>query len=125
MNDRTIILMEDLVSLKGKPADQVTHYLKQRSGKEDGTMIDGLIKIVDMLQTNIKDAQRSGLRSGIAIGVVISSAAIVGGYLVYRHYEKTQSRKQIQEVAEILKQEVELANQEEIPVNESEVIADV
>lgn len=118
MNDRITILMENLVSLKGKPADQVTHYIRQWSGKEDGTMVDGLINIIQTVRI-------SGLRNGIAIGVVTSLVIFSGSaYLVYRHYEKKQSQKQIQEVAEILKQEVALANQEELPVNESKVIVD-
>lgn len=111
MNNRTIFLMKDLYSLKGKSANHVTHFLKEWSNGEDNTMADGLINIV-------KNAQIRG----IAIGVIISAIFGRSAYLIYKYYEKNQSRKQLQEVAEILKQEVSLANQEELPADESEVI---
>lgn len=122
MNNKTTFLMENLLSLKGKSADHVTHFLKECGGGEDSTMVDGLINIVDMLHADKLYSVKNAQINGIVIGIIISTIFGGSAYLIYKYYEKNQSRKQIQEVAEILKQEVSLANQEELPADESEVI---
>lgn len=122
MNNATTLIMEDLSHLKGKSADHVTRFLKRCGGGEDSTMVDGLINIVGMLDADKTYSVRNAKVDGIAIGVI--GSAIIGGgaYLLHKHLEKCQNRKKMQEVAEILKQEVALANQEELPIDENEVI---
>lgn len=122
MNNATTLIMEDLSHLKGKPADHVTRFLKRCGGGEDSTMVDGLINIIGMLAADNACSIRNARVGGIAIGII--GTAVVGGgaYLIHKYREKCQNRKKIQEVAEILKQEVALANQEELPVDENEAI---
>lgn len=49
MNNTTTLIIEDLSHLKGKSADHVTRFLKRCGGGNESTMVDGLIKIVRML----------------------------------------------------------------------------
>lgn len=124
MNNSTAFLMEYLTLLKGKSADHITRFLKKCGGGEDGTMIDGLINIVEMLNAdkiaNVKNARIGG----IAIGAIVM--VIIGGgiNLCIKHMEKKQCCEKIQEVAEISKQEVSLANEEKLPEDENNIIAD-
>lgn len=125
MNSVTTTLIEDLSLLKGKSADHITHFLKRCGGGEDSTMVDGLINIVDKLETDKMYCVKYARINGIVIGVIVTTVAAGGSaYLIHKHREKRQNQKKIQEVAEILKQEVALANQEELPVDENEVIED-
>ena len=119
MNKTTTLIMEDLSHLKGKPADHITRFLKRCGGGEDSTMVDGLINIIGMLDADNACSIRNARVGGIAIGVI--GTVVIGGsaYLIHKHREKSQNRKKIQKVAEILKQEVALANQEELPVDEN------
>ena len=123
MNNTTLI-MEDLSRLKSKPADHVTRFLKRCGGGEESTMVDGLINIVGMLDADKTYNVRNARIGGIAIGAIGTAVAVGGAYLIHKHREKCQNRKKIQEVAEILKQEVALANQEELPADKNEVIED-
>ena len=122
MNKTTTLIMEDLFHLKGKSADHITRFLKRCGGGEDSTMVDGLINIVGMLDADKTYSVRNARIGGIAIGAIGTIVIGSGAYLIHKHREKCQSRKKIQEVAEILKQEVALANQEELPVDENEAI---
>lgn len=124
MNNTTTLLMDDLSLLKGKPADHVTHFLKNCGGGEDGTMVDGLIYIFSMLDDDKSYCVKNARISGIAIGAIGSAVVVGGAYLIHKHCEKVQNRKKIQEVAEILKQEIVLANEEQLPVDENAVIAE-
>ena len=85
-------------------------------------MVDGLINIIGMLDADNACSIRNARVGGIAIGVIGTAVIGESAYLIHKHREKSQNRKKIQEVAEILKQEVALANQEELPADENEVI---
>lgn len=122
MNNTTTLIMEDLSHLKGKSADHITRFLKRCGDGEDSTMVDGLINIIGMLDADNACSIRNARVGGIAIGVIGTIVIGSGAYLIHKRREKCQNRKKIQEVAEILKQEVALANQEELPVDENEVI---
>lgn len=122
MSNFTSYLAEEFINLQGKPADYVTNYLKSWGGDENGTMAKGLLNILTITEMEKLESVAQARVGSIAIGT-ISTAIIVGGiHLFLKHQEKKQSRKKMQEVAEILKQEVALANQEELPVDENEVI---
>lgn len=123
MNNTTALLIEELSSLKGKSADHITRFLKKCGGGEDSTMADGLIKIVEILNEDKKYGVRKAAVSNFVLGGAICTVITgVSACLIYKHHEKCQSRQKMQEVAEILKQEVALANEEKFPVNESTVI---
>lgn len=124
MNNVAMLIMDDLSHLKGKSADHITHFLKRCGGGEDSTMVDGLINIIGMLDEDRMCSVRNSMVGGISIGVI--STTVIGGsaYLIHKHREKCQNRKKIQEVAEILKQEVALANEEKPPVDESSAIVE-
>ncbi len=113
--------MEDLILLKGKSADHVTSFLKRCGGGEDGTMIDGLINIVGMLNTDKAISVKNARLGGVAMGA-IGTAIIGGGITLYiRHREKKQCREKMQEITEILKQEVALSDAEQLPVGDGDI----
>lgn len=122
MNNATTLIMEDLSRLKGKPADHVTRFLKNCGGGENSTMVDGLSNIIGILNADKICSVRNAKIEGIVIGVIGTVVAGGSAYLIHKHREKCQNRKKMQEIAEILKQEVALSNQEELPVDENDVI---
>lgn len=106
----------DLVQLNGKSADHVTHALKKMSGSEDGTMVDGLMNLVDAFIEDKRDSVSSTKKiygtGGFVAGIVLTGL-IVGGVYVY---DKRKKKKEMQIEADRLQQimddEVELANVE-------------
>ena len=61
---------------------------------------------------------------GMVIGIVGTSIIGAGIYLYSKYRDKMQCREKMQEVVEILKQEVALANEEKISVEQSEGIVE-
>lgn len=104
----------DLVQLNGKSADHVTHALKSMSGSDDGTMVDGLMKLVDAFVKDKQDSVRTTKKTygagGFAAGTILFGL-IAGGVYVY---DKRKKKKEMQTEADRLKKimddEVELAN---------------
>lgn len=124
MNDIEMILKENLKQLRGKSADHITNFLKNCGGGENGTMVDGIINMLDMLNEDKLHSVKQAKMHGIAIGV--TGTSIIGGgiYLYIKYRDKKQCREKMQEVVEILKQEVSLANEEKISVAENEEIVE-
>lgn len=125
MNNATTLLMDDLSHLKGKPADHVTHFLKKCAGGTESTMIDGLINIIGILDADKKHSVRNAKIGGIAIGIISTVVISSSAHWIHRYHEKCQNRKKVQDITEILKQEVALANQEEISADKNDIIREV
>lgn len=87
-------------------------------------MVDGIINMLDMLNEDKLHSVQQAKIHGIAIGV--TGTSIIGGgiYLYIKYRDKKQCREKMQEVVEILKQEVSLANEEKISVAENEEIVE-
>lgn len=114
MKDIGTKVLESLEQLRGKSSSQITNALKRIGGGEDGSMVDGLIYIVTMLN---KDKHRCVTLAGIGgIGI-----GIAGTVIYTKQKEKTQCRKKIERVAEILRQEAAINNNESVPHAETEV----
>lgn len=84
-------IIDDLLQLDGKSADHVTRALKRMSGRKDGTMVDGLMKMVDAF---IKDKYDSILSTkktygagGFVAGIVFTGL-LAGGVYLYNKKEK-------------------------------------
>ena len=124
MNDIGAILKANLKQLRGKSADHITNFLKNCGGGEKGTMVDGIINMLDMLNEDKFHSVKQAKMHGIAIGA--AGASIIGGsiYLYTKYRDKKRCREKMQEVVEILKQEVALANKEKISVEENDGIVE-
>jgi len=109
-------IKNSLLQLKGKPADHVTHALKTIDGGEDGSMIGGLIKIVDRF---IEDKRRSVATAkkdygigGCLIGTVVTGITFGGIWLYSNHKEKKQHDKECMGIVKVFKDEVIAADEE-------------
>lgn len=114
MSDKAIEIRENLIKLRGKPADYVTHFLKTHSGGEKSKMVDGLIDIVDTLiedkmisvnETKHKSKKRYG--SIGFLGGIIFSGSIV---FLHKHIKKgkidTEKRKQNDDKCDVIIKEI-------------------
>ena len=124
MKDIEMVLKDNLNQLKGKSADHTTYFLKNCGGGENGTMIDGIINMIDMMNRDKLHSVKKAKMDGMVIGIVGTSIIRAGIYLYSKYRDKMQCREKIQEVVEILKQEVTLANEEKISVEQSEGIVE-
>ncbi|MBQ3601111.1 MAG: hypothetical protein II992_07940 [Lachnospiraceae bacterium] len=124
MKDIEMVLKNNLNQLRGKSADHTTNFLKNCGGGENGTMIDGIINMIDMMNRDKLHSVKKAKMDGMVIGIVGTSIIGAGIYLYSKYRDKMQCREKMQEVVEILKQEVALANEEKISVEQSEGIVE-
>lgn len=107
----------DLVQLNGKSADHVTHALKRMSGNEDGTMVDGLIKLVDAFTKDKQDSILSTKKTygvgGIIVGTFITGALTGSVYLYNKKKKKNEQKIEKDRLEKIMHDEVILAKTEE------------
>ncbi|MEG1615149.1 MAG: hypothetical protein RR343_06670 [Oscillospiraceae bacterium] len=117
MGNLTEKVKDNLVQLKGKPANHVTHMLKRMSGSEDGTMADGLMNLMAALVKDKQDSVSSTKKTygvgGLAVGTIFTTAIAVGIYV----YNKRKKKKDLQiesgKIEQIMNDEIDLANAEE------------
>lgn len=109
-----------LVQLNGKSADHVTHALKRMSGSDDGSMVDGLMKLVDAL---VKDKQDGVLKTkknygagGFAAGTVLTGLIAGGVYIYNKKKMKKEEKLEACRIQQIMDEEVELAKSEKVAV---------
>ncbi len=129
MKDIVTTIIESLEQLRGKSGPQITNALKRIGGGEDGSMVDGLIQIVSMLNEDKVQCVKNARVSGIVIGAVGTASVIGGIHLYSKHKEKKQCREKMEQVAEILRQEAAIADNEstlsvetEVPTENKDVI---
>lgn len=116
MND-IMFFKEAITSLQGKPANYVTSCLKTLGGGENGTMAEGLYCIINTMEKDKLMSVAHARAGGIAIGAVFT-CGFFGIIHLLRYIEKKQSQKKIQEIAEILKQDTALINEDELTADE-------
>lgn len=109
MSELSTGIKNSLKDLQGRSADVVTHALKALSGKEDGTMTDGLMVIVDTFQKDkeiaISNTKRNYGIGGIVTGVIFT-ATIVGGAWIYSSKEKQKKHeKECETIIDVFKKE--------------------
>lgn len=128
MKNMETMIMNMLMQLRGKSADYITKFLKEWGG-ENGTMADGVINIVQMI---IEENRERVIKVGVgcfAMGAVGTASVIGGIHLYSKHKEKKHCREKMEQVAEILRQEAAIANNEstlpvetEVPTENDDVI---
>lgn len=111
MNDFGEIIKDYLLQFKTMPANHFTHALKQISGSEDGSMVDGVIEIVDRL---INDKKRSATT---AFWVGSIGTALVGSvFLIHsKHREKKKHEEECQKIIKAFENEIALGKSDTKP----------
>lgn len=106
----------DLVQLNGKSADNVTHALKRMSGNENGTMVDGLMKLVDAFvkdkQDSVSSTKKTYGAGGFAVGTVLTGLLAGGIYVYNKKKKKNEMQVEADRIQQIMDEEVELAKAE-------------
>lgn len=105
MNNFEEILKDYLLQFKGLPANHLTHALKQMSDKEDGTMVDGIIAIIDKLISNQKRSVTTAFWTGsIGTALVVSALGIY-----FKHKESKKHEEECQKIIKAFENEIALA----------------
>ena len=110
MNDVGAALLDSLQKMKGKSADYITHALKEYG---NGSMVDGLIKIVAQLDLDKKaSVLNAKLIYGLGgIGVAFGSIGLYKGVkLLYTQARDWHENKlQNQELIQVFEKEADAA----------------
>lgn len=114
MNDFGENLKDYLLQFKAMPANHFTHALKQISGSGDGTMVDGVIEIVDRL---ISDKERSATTAFFAGSI---GTALVGSvfWIHSKHREKKKHEEECQKIIKAFENEIALEKSDTKPIAE-------
>ena len=91
MNDLIMNNGDCLSELKGKSAAHITHFLKNKGGK-NGTMADGVINmIIDFLEEKEREIKLAKRNYGV--GGFVAGTIIIGGIWAYS-YKKNEKKHQ-------------------------------
>lgn len=114
MNDFGKNVKEYLLQFKDMPANHFTHALKQISSSDDGTMVDGVIEIVDRL---ISDKEQSAT-TAFFVGSI--GTALVGSvfWIRSKHREKKKHEEECQKIIKTFENEIALGTSDTNPIAE-------
>lgn len=121
MSDLATNLTNSLLQLKGKSADHMTHALKMLGGGEDGSMVDGALRIVSALDNDkkisVKEAKRNYGIGGALTGTAVTG--IIGGavWLHSKRKKKKEHQEECKKIEQTLDNEVKLAAEEAADMN--------
>ncbi len=121
MNDLATTITNSLLQLKGKSADHMTHALKMLGGGEDGSMVDGALRIVRALDNDktisVKEAKRNYGIGGVLLGTAVTG--MIGGcvWLYSKRKKKKEYQEECKEIEQTLDNEVKLASEERADVD--------
>lgn len=112
MSDLATNITSNLLQLRGKSANHTTHALKMLGGGENGSMVDGVLRIVSALENdkkiNVREAKRNYGIGGVLTGTV-------SGFLIALFLSKRKKKKEHQteckRIEQTLDNEVKLAKE--------------
>lgn len=115
MNDFGENVKDYLLQFKAMPANHFTSGLKKMSGSEDGTMVDGVIKIVDQLIYEKKKSTTTSFFVGI-----FSGSALVGSvfWIRSKYIEKKKHEEECQKIIKTCENEIALGRSDTNPICE-------
>lgn len=105
MNNYEEVLKNYLLQFKGKPANHLTSALKKMSDKEEGTMVDGIIAIIDRLISNQKKSETTAFLTG-SIGTALVVSVLV---IYFKHRENKKHKEECQKIIKAFETEIALA----------------
>ena len=104
MNDFEENIKEYLLQFKAKPANHFTCALKNINGSEDGTMVDGVVKIVDRLISEKKKCETTAFFVG-SIGTAVAGSIF---WIYAKHREKKKHEEECQKIIKTFEKEIAL-----------------
>ena len=115
MNNFGENIKDYLLQFKDMPANHFTSGLKQMSGSENGTMVDGVIKIIDQLIYEKKKSTTTAFFVGI-----FSGSALVGSVFLIRskYIEKKKHGEECQKIIKTFENEIALGKSDTNPIAE-------
>lgn len=106
MNNFEEILKDYLLQFKGLPANHLTHALRLMSDKEDGTMVDGIIAMIDRLINNRKISVITSFLTGS-----VGTALVFGALGIYfKRKENKKHEEECQKIIKAFENEIVIAN---------------
>lgn len=96
MSDLANALTERISQLKGQKCNQVTQLLKKWGGGEDGSMVDGLLRLVKVMDD---DSNRAIMTTKIQYGVggVLVTSAVFGTCICIKRLHSYYLQKKLHE----------------------------
>lgn len=86
-----------LQQCKGKSANYITHALKMLGGGENGSMVEGMMRIIEVFKEDKRNSVQSAKGKygmcGLVLGISVTS--IMGLYLRKKENEKHEEEKKI------------------------------
>ena len=86
-----------LQQCKGKSANYITHALKMLGGGENGSMAEGMMRIIEVFKedkrNSVQSAKGNNGMGGLVLGISVTS--IMGLYLRKKENEKHEEEKKI------------------------------
>lgn len=118
MNDFGENIRGYLLQFKAMPANNFTHALKQISSNEDGTMVDGVIEIVDRLISDKNRSELTALFTGCITGCI--GTAVIGSifWIHSKHKEKKKHEEECQKIIKSFENEIALGKSNANPIVE-------
>ena len=118
MSDLATTITNSLLQLRGKPADHMTHALKMLGGGENGSMVDGALRIVSALDNDkklsVKETKRNYGIGGALIGTAVTGIIGGGVWLHSKRKKKKEHQEECKEIEQTLDNEVKLAAEETV-----------
>lgn len=116
MSDLATNITNSLLQLRGKSANHMTHALKMLGGGDDGSMVDGVLRIVSALNDDknirVKEAKRNYGIGGVLIGTAVSGIIGGGVWLHSKRKKKKDHQEECKKIEQTLVNEVKLAAEE-------------
>lgn len=117
MSDLATNITNSLLQLKGKSADHTTHAMKMLGGGENGSMVDGLLRIVRALDNDKKiSVKKTKMNYGVGgalAGAAVTGAIGGGAWLYSKKKKKKEHEEECKKIEQTLDDEVKLAAEEE------------
>lgn len=118
MSDLATNITNSLLQLRGKPADNMTHALKILGGGENGSMVDGALRIVNALDNDkkisVKKAKRNYGVGGVLIGTMVTGIVGGGVWLYSKRKKNKEHEEECKKIEQTLDNEVELSEKNNV-----------
>lgn len=105
-----------LQQCKGKSANYITHALKMLGGGENGSMAEGMMRIIEVFKEDKRNSVQSAKgkygMGGLVLGISVTS--IMGLYLRKKENEKHEEEKKI--ILKTFNNEIEASSTEECSI---------
>ena len=125
MSDLAFNITNSLLQLRGKSADHMTHALKMLGGGESGSMVDGALRIVSVLDNDkkisVKEAKRNYGVGDVLVGTAVTGIVGGGVWLYSKRKKKKEHKEDCKKIEQTLDNEVKLSVEETADIDSEKV----